>query len=151
MPSEDPDECVWGVAYKISAHDVQRVRSHLDHREKGGYEAREVVFNPDPSHPQFDTIQLTVYIGTRDNPFFLGPASNQEMARQIYHSVGPSGPNKDYLLNLAQAVRSIAPHANDPHLFSLEEEVIAMDCQCQCVTSTDECVAGVSQTKAEHS
>lgn len=118
---------MWGVAYKISAGDVEKVRSHLDFREKGGYEAREVTFIPDPPHPKFGCFPLTVYIGTKDNPFFLGPAPIEEIAQQIYHSVGPSGRNKDYLLNLADAIRSIAPHAEDQHLFSLEEEVKAIE------------------------
>ena len=127
VPSEDPEECVWGVAYKIPAKEVQKVRSHLDFREKGGYEAKEVTFIPDPPHLKFGNIRLTVYIGTDKNPFFLGPAPIEEMARQIYHSVGPSGSNKDYLLNLAEAVRSIAPHAEDQHLFSLEAAVKAAE------------------------
>lgn len=36
---------------------------------------------------------------------------------------GPSGPNRDYLLNLAHALRIVAPHGNDQHLFELEAKV----------------------------
>lgn len=133
VPSNNPNECVWGMAYKIRKGDVPFVRSHLDYREKGGYETRDVVFNPDPPHPEFGTIHLKVYIGSEDNPYFLGPAPLKEMAHQIYHSVGPSGPNKDYLLNLAHAVRSIAPHAEDRHLFALEDEIKSiMESKSQC-------------------
>ena len=127
VPSEDPEECVWGVAYKIPQLEVDNVRSHLDFREKGGYIKREVVFNPDPPHPEFGTIHLHVYIGAEDNPFFLGPAPVKDIAHQIYHSIGPSGANKDYLLNLAVALRTIAPQAEDDHLFALEKEVIALE------------------------
>ncbi|KAG0290099.1 hypothetical protein BGZ98_003591, partial [Dissophora globulifera] len=35
----------------------------------------------------------------------------------------PSGANKDYLLNLAHALRIVAPTATDRHLFNLEERV----------------------------
>ena len=131
MPSDDPEECVWGVAYRIPSAEIAQVRSHLDYREKGGYEAREVIFNPYPPHPEVGIIHLNVYIGTKDNPYFLGPAPVKEMAHQIYHSVGPSGPNKDYLLNLACALRSIAPHVTDTHIFSLEEEVKAIDARAK--------------------
>lgn len=127
VPCDDPEECVWGVAYKIREEDIPQVRSHLDFREKGGYETREVVFNPNPPHPEFGTICLNVYIGSEDNPFFLGPAPVEEIAHQIYNSVGPSGPNKEYLLNLAHALRKIAPHADDEHLFSLEEQIKAIE------------------------
>lgn len=113
---------MWGVAYKISDEHVERVRSHLDHREKGGYEVHEVKFVPDPPSTE-GPILLNVYVGTKNNPFFLGPAPLTDIAHQIFHSVGPSGKNIDYLMNLAQALRSLSPHAYDQHLFSLEEEV----------------------------
>lgn len=37
--------------------------------------------------------------------------------------LGPSGANKDYLLNLAHALRIVAPLGNDQHLFELEAKV----------------------------
>ncbi|KAL8565188.1 Cation transport regulator-like protein 2 [Nucella lapillus] len=138
VPSEDPSECVWGVAYRIPSHEITRVRSHLDYREKGGYESRQTVFNPYPSHPDFDRIDLNVYIGTEGNPFFLGPAPIPEIAHQIYHSVGPSGPNKEYLLNLAQSLRSIAPHVDDVHVFSLEEEIKVIEARINGETENEE-------------
>ncbi|XP_076442936.1 putative glutathione-specific gamma-glutamylcyclotransferase 2 [Babylonia areolata] len=127
VTSEDPDECVWGVAYKIPSEEVNSVRSHLDHREKGGYETKQAVFVPHPPHPSFENIQLNLYIGTEDNPYYLGPAPLPEIAQQIYYSVGPSGPNKEYLLNLAQALRTIAPHAIDDHVYTLEQEILAIE------------------------
>lgn len=38
-------------------------------------------------------------------------------------NLGPSGANKDYLLNLAHALRIVAPLGNDQHLFELESKV----------------------------
>lgn len=37
--------------------------------------------------------------------------------------LGPSGANKDYLLNLAHALRIVAPTGTDQHLFELELKV----------------------------
>lgn len=123
---------VWGVAYKIAQVDIPAVTSHLDYREKGGYKQATVTFHPrDESEESF---QLTLYIGTEDNPFFLGPAPLKEMAIQIFHSEGPSGKNKDYVINLANALRAIAPEAEDSHLFSLEEELLHLQ---ECENSRD--------------
>ncbi|WP_228706053.1 MULTISPECIES: gamma-glutamylcyclotransferase [unclassified Marinobacter] len=41
-----------------------------------------------------------------------------DIARQIAASEGPSGRNRDYLLNLATALRALGD--DDPHVFALE-------------------------------
>lgn len=43
------------------------------------------------------------------------------MAAQIAAAVGPSGPNREYLFNLAEAMRGIG--VDDPHLRELESMV----------------------------
>ncbi len=47
VPTGREADRVWGVAYGVR-RDVweDRVRSHLDHREKGGYSRKEVIFHP---------------------------------------------------------------------------------------------------------
>ena len=44
----------------------------------------------------------------------------ESLSKVIWSSVGPSGPNKEYLLNLAMAVRELSPKSYDSHLFALE-------------------------------
>jgi hypothetical protein len=44
----------------------------------------------------------------------------------LLFSLGPSGPNSEYLLNLASALRTIAPNAHDAHLFDLEERLLEL-------------------------
>lgn len=145
----DANSEVWGVAYKISSKDIENVVSHLDYREKGGYERKSVLFYPSgkleqgsPSSLINSNIQpdgrkenplvvnlsdadavpfhITIYIGGEDNPNFAGAEDIFTIARQILVSHGPSGANTEYLYNLACAMRNIAPSIQDEHLFELE-------------------------------
>lgn len=114
-------EEVWGVAYRIPVKQEVHVRRHLDFREVGGYQTVYITFHPaDSNMPPFE---LDIYVGTPSNPFFAGPAPLTDIAHQICSSVGPSGRNDEYLFRLADAMRIIAPHVFDHHLFKLEREV----------------------------
>ena len=44
----------------------------------------------------------------------------------LFRFVGPSGWNAEYLLNLAHALREIAPESRDDHVFELEHKVKAI-------------------------
>lgn len=106
-----------GMAYLITP----AVFEHLDFREKNGYLrfATEMTFQ-DGRHADG-----LVYIATADNSAFLGQAPEADIARQIARASGPSGPNRDYLLNLAQALRDLGEE--DPHVFAIEEHLAAFE------------------------
>lgn len=89
------------------------VFGHLDHREKNGYERV-------PVDIRFDSGSAAgvVYRAAEDNPAFLGPAPLREMAAQINRCAGPSGTNRDYVIELARALRQMG--CADPHVFALE-------------------------------
>lgn len=98
--------------------------NHLDYREKGGYERVHKTFYPrDSSAIPFE---IVIYIAHLNNKQFAGKADEDAIARQIVNSVGPSGPNIDYVRGLADAMRKYAPEVNDEHLFSIEEKVLQL-------------------------
>ena len=108
-----PGETCMGMAYRIE----HTVFDHLDYREKNGYERVAVSMDLEGA----GAADGVVYIAPVDNHAFLGDAPIEEMARQIRLSVGPSGRNVDYLLELADALRGLQAH--DPHVFALEAAV----------------------------
>ena len=99
-----------GMAYLVTPEEF----AHLDHREKNGYLrlATEMTFGDG------GTAEGIVYIATVDNAAYLGPASEQDIARQIATAHGPSGPNSEYLLELAGALRALGRH--DAHVHAIE-------------------------------
>ncbi len=105
-----------GVAYLITPE----VFSHLDYREKNGY-----LRTPVPLHFADGSQELgLLYIATADNAAFLGEASEAEIAAHIAKASGPSGPNRDYLLQLAAALREMGQI--DEHVFAIERELLSL-------------------------
>lgn len=95
------------------------VLHHLDHREKNGYERI-------PVDIEFAdrVVDGLVYRAAEGNPAHLGPAPLSEMAEQINRCVGPSGSNRQYVLELARALRELGAH--DPHVFALASRVLQL-------------------------
>lgn len=129
---------VWGVAYEIAQEDEEFVMKQLDIREKNGYDKVTVKFYPSDQGNNklaenlhdcsqcsslLEPFDLVIYVGTEGNEHFAGAADIATIAQQIVLSVGPSGSNKEYLYNLASAMRLLAPEVRDEHLFALEEAV----------------------------
>ena len=64
-----------------------------------------------------------------DGRAFLGPAPMEEMAEQINRCVGPSGSNREYVIELARALREMG--YADEHVFEVEEWVLSKIAPCQ--------------------
>ncbi|KAI1435286.1 ChaC-domain-containing protein [Xylaria sp. CBS 124048] len=114
-------EKVWGTAYRIKASYVAEVKEYLDIREINGYTIHHTPFYPaDGSSPPIRTL---VYIGTPDNDQFVGPQDPQALAEHIYRSQGPSGLNRDYLLELEKALDELSPESGDAHITDLSNRL----------------------------
>lgn len=103
-----------GVAYRVE----NSVLAHLDQREKNGY--TRVL-----TSLQFGDGAIAegiVYIATQHNEAYLGDAPLPDIATHIHRCKGHSGSNRDYLLQLADALRQLAVH--DAHVFALEDLVL---------------------------
>ena len=113
------DEGAWvaGAVHRVAARDEERVLAQLDHREQGGYERVTIAALPLHSDDHVEAITATTWIATPDNPFHLGPEPLAVMIAQIRAAVGPSGPNVEYVLRLADALRSLG--IEDPHVDAL--------------------------------
>lgn len=105
-----------GMAYLVTPEEF----AHLDHREKNGYLrlAVDIAFDDGAS------VEGLVYIATQENAAFLGPASELAIAQQIAAARGPSGPNSEYLLELAAALRTLGK--DDAHVFAIERHLMQL-------------------------
>jgi cation transport regulator ChaC len=105
----------WGVVYRVAADVAAEVTAALDVREQGGYARHRVDVHARVSAPIRDAL---VYVATADNPNFLGDAPLGDIAAQIRGAHGPSGPNLEYAVRLAEALHAM--EAEDDHVFALE-------------------------------
>ena len=110
---ESPGSDCWGLAYRISRQREKTILEALDYREKGGYERLDLPVCLSSGH----TVNGLTYHASEDNPNFLGDAPQLEIAKQIVTAIGPSGSNKEYILQLDQALRD--HDFEDKHVSSL--------------------------------
>ncbi|XP_073281166.1 gamma-glutamylcyclotransferase 2-3 isoform X1 [Primulina huaijiensis] len=118
----------WGVAYKIiHKEDQETALEHLEVREKQYDKKAFVNFYIESSVSTPAVSSVMVYIASADkklNKNYLGPASVEEIAVQILKAEGPSGPNRDYLFKLENALIHIG--CEDNHVNDLSNEVRRM-------------------------
>lgn len=104
------DATCTGMAYRVTPATFE----HLDHREKNGY----LRFTMTLYFGDGESTEGIVYIANAGNAAWLGPADDADIARQVARAAGPSGSNREYVLELARALRELG--ADDPHVFAVE-------------------------------
>ena len=103
---EEPDALCWGMAFRPPRAAWQTVMAELDHRERNGYERRQVELEFDDG----SRAHAVTWVAGPHNPSFVGPAPLAEMAAQIARAVGPSGANLEYLERLAAVLDELGVH-----------------------------------------
>ncbi|MGB0867629.1 MAG: gamma-glutamylcyclotransferase [Granulosicoccaceae bacterium] len=107
-----------GRVFGVEKADVAQVLNTLDYREKNGYERQELVVHTKVQGP----VSALTYIAAPSNVAWLGEATDQEIADQIQHARGPSGPNTDYVLSLHEALLSQGIH--DHHVQTIAKLLV---------------------------
>ena len=103
---------------------MKEVQEYLDIREINGYSIQYTNFRPADNN--LSDIHCLVYIGMPDNAQFLGALRPDDVANKINDSIGPSGENREYLLQLDEALKSLSPESGDEHISDLARRVKAM-------------------------
>lgn len=127
-----PDDICFGVAYKVSQEeDIEIAITYLEVREKQYDQKVYLDFYTEPDNCEPSVSNVMVYIASSDktlNKNYLGPASLEDIAKQIVRAEGPSGPNRDYLFQLEKALVQLG--CKDDHVMDLAKEV-------RCILSKD--------------
>lgn len=120
LPSSSPDSLTHGVAFRLVGHDeINAALEHLNMREStlGGY----VLQADHVTTLDGQVIPAVFYVATADNDQYTGEESLTKLATIIAKAHGPSGPNTDYLFNLAKWQHEHCPGVIDDHLYQLEK------------------------------
>lgn len=109
VASLDPDPTCGGCAYRVDANELDAILAALDVREQAGFERRLLpMFDVAPGDPSARPFAEGItWIANEANQHFLGPLPEAQIADFIRSRRGPSGPNAEYVMLLAEALRSL--------------------------------------------
>jgi cation transport protein ChaC len=116
----NPAAACWGRAYRIRTDSTAEILARLDHREQGGYE--RVAIRLRTSIAGASNLEAVTYVAPPGNPHDLGVAHLESMVEQIAHAHGPSGPNRDYILRLREALESMG--VSDPYVSRIADALV---------------------------
>lgn len=117
-------DSVWGVCYEVPVDKIADTLEYLDVREQGGYERTAIDVYSDPQQAEPILRNVLLYTATTQNKNYLGPAPLLDIAKQIAVSIGPSGPNTQYLFELHHTL--VKNGIQDSHVVDLFNLVTAL-------------------------
>jgi cation transport protein ChaC len=109
----DATGACWGIAYRLEESTLQATLQAIDERERGGYERHTVEFHC-VDGARSGNWPAAMYVAGPDNPHYLGPASLDSIADQVRRSHGPSGANREYVIELHRMLAALG--IEDPHV-----------------------------------
>ena len=120
LVAEANSQCV-GVVFKIT-HDIDQTLKALDHREKDGYVRKNLSVVPVGTDVELSAV---TWIASVDHSSWRGGEPISQTAKVIANATGPSGSNRDYLINLHQTLKNL--QINDEYVSELHE-LVTSDC-----------------------
>ncbi|PIK54745.1 putative glutathione-specific gamma-glutamylcyclotransferase 1 [Apostichopus japonicus] len=105
----------WGVAFQVKGEEqVLGALKHLNMREvvTGDYQLLTLTFYAQDG----SELSVLAYVATPCNRNYLGPASSEDIAKDIACSSGRAGPNTEYLFRIVEFMRELLPEVEDEHL-----------------------------------
>lgn len=137
----------WACAYYVPQEHAHEVTEYLNVREQDGYSIHEIPFElhiDEELKEKYSDIEFikaieelpidkdsgkhiltsVVYIGTLDNPSFVGPEQLEATAQVISTAVGPSGTNFEYLEKLYISLNELDKHEEDQYITELYQRVV---------------------------
>lgn len=97
-----PGASCWGRAFRLRVDAAQEILRRLDRREQGGYERLGITVRG--LGQEVGSFEAITYVAPPGNPHDLGLGSLGSMIEQIDRAHGPSGPNREYILRLHEAL-----------------------------------------------
>jgi len=126
-----PEQACTGMALRVATREADSVRHYLAERElvsRAYFEVRHrvtLLCDGDPGSPaKGEQVDAVCYIVDRTHPQYAGGMALAEQAAIICKARGPTGSNRDYLLNTVSHLRELG--IDDAELFELAEMVRAL-------------------------
>jgi cation transport protein ChaC len=110
-----PGERCWGMAYRVDLDERDAILAALDAREQQGYDRVDL----DVHVGEGQRIAAIAWIATATNPQFTGGEPLEHIADVVRRSHGPSGSNREYVLELDRALAALG--GRDDHVAALAQ------------------------------
>ena len=110
----EPAETCGGCAYRIADEAAEIILGELDVREQAGFARRSLALYDGASPAAATFADGITWVAGAQNPHFLGPLPEREIAAVVRERRGPSGTNLDYVVRLLGALRAL--EIDDPHV-----------------------------------
>jgi cation transport regulator ChaC len=122
----ESDGQVWGSAYALARSEWPAIDAALDVREQQGYARLHVDIGLAAGEHVgaiVETVPGLLYVATPVNPYFIGPEPLEATVEIVERSLGPSGSNLEYVLQLELALHAMG--IADPEVSALADRLRA--------------------------